>query len=57
MIVFGNGMANKDGVKIHGKRVGVTNILWRTLKRRERHGDLVAISIDEYLTSQVSYRI
>ena len=55
MIVFGNAMFNKDGVPMRGQRVGVTNILWKTLKRRERQGHLVAITIDEYLTSQVIY--
>ncbi|KAH8557081.1 hypothetical protein BGW37DRAFT_475467, partial [Umbelopsis sp. PMI_123] len=53
MIVFGNAMFNKDGVPMRGQRVGVTNILRKTLKRRERQGHLVAITIDEYLTSQV----
>ncbi|KAH8549964.1 hypothetical protein BGW37DRAFT_499600 [Umbelopsis sp. PMI_123] len=53
MIVFGNAMFNKDGVPMRGQRVGVTNILWKTLKRRERQGHLVAITIDEYLTSQI----
>ncbi|KAH8556370.1 hypothetical protein BGW37DRAFT_472249, partial [Umbelopsis sp. PMI_123] len=53
MIVFGSAMFNKVGVPMRGQRVGVTNILWKTLKRRERQGHLVAIAIDEYLTSQV----
>ncbi|KAH8548160.1 hypothetical protein BGW37DRAFT_507662 [Umbelopsis sp. PMI_123] len=54
MIVFGNAMFNKDGVPMRGQRVGVTNILWKTLKRRERQGHLVAITIDEYLTSRTA---
>ncbi|KAH8555769.1 hypothetical protein BGW37DRAFT_478482, partial [Umbelopsis sp. PMI_123] len=53
MIVIGNAMFNKDDVPMRGQRVGVTNILWKTLKRKERQGHLVAITIDEYLTSQI----
>ena len=42
----------KNNTAIRGKQVGVVNILWSMLKRRERLGELVAITIDEYLTSQ-----
>ena len=42
----------KNNTAIRGKQVGVVNILWKMLKRKERLGELVAITIDEYLTSQ-----
>jgi hypothetical protein len=47
-------MFGKDGIHPRGKRAGVVNVLWRTLKRRERQGHVVAITVDEYLTSQVT---
>lgn len=53
LIIFGDGMFGKDGVKIKGIRTGVVGKLWRCIKRREALGDLLAIPIDEYLTSQI----
>lgn len=53
LIVFGTGMFNKDHVKLKGNRVGVTGLLYRTLKKREAFGDLVVVDIDEYKTSKV----
>jgi hypothetical protein len=51
--VFGDAMfGKKNNTAIRGKQVGVVNILWKMLKRKERLGELVAITIDEYLTSQ-----
>jgi hypothetical protein len=56
LIVFGNAMfgAKKNGQKMKGQKAGIVNIIWREVKRRERAGDLVAVTIDEYLSSQVS---
>ncbi|GAA5816997.1 hypothetical protein MFLAVUS_010532 [Mucor flavus] len=34
-------------------RCGVTGVSWRALKKREAEGRLSAITIDEYLTSQI----
>ena len=48
-------MFGKDSVKIKGVRTGVTGVLWRFLKRREKEGDLLAIEIDEYKTSKNCY--
>lgn len=53
LIVFGDGMFGKDNVKLKGNRCGVTGILWKALKRREKSGNLVAVTVDEYLTSQI----
>lgn len=52
MIVFGDGMFGKDLVKLKGNRCGVTGKLWRALKKRERDGGLIAVTIDEYKTSK-----
>ncbi|KAI8092371.1 uncharacterized protein B0P05DRAFT_526012, partial [Gilbertella persicaria] len=49
LIVFGSGMSGKDHVKMKTVRTGVTGLLYRTLKRRERTGDLLVVDIDEYL--------
>ena len=53
VVAFGDGMFNKDGVKIQGLRHGVTNILWRALKRRQPFSPLVLGSVDEFRTSRV----
>ncbi|KAI8091301.1 uncharacterized protein B0P05DRAFT_446961, partial [Gilbertella persicaria] len=53
LIVSGSGMFGKDYVKMKTVRTGVTGLLYRTLKRRERTGDLLVVDIDEYLMSQI----
>ncbi|KAF7721224.1 hypothetical protein EC973_005086, partial [Apophysomyces ossiformis] len=52
-IVFGDGMFGKDSVKLKGHRSGVVGKSWKHIKRRERRGELLAVEMDEYLTSQV----
>ncbi|KAI8967583.1 hypothetical protein BDF20DRAFT_900183, partial [Mycotypha africana] len=49
-IVFGDGMFNKSAVHLKGLRTGVVGVLWRALERREAAGDLLVITIDEYLS-------
>ncbi|CEP17611.1 hypothetical protein [Parasitella parasitica] len=56
LIVFGSGMFGKDSVKLKGNKTGVTDILWRAIKKREKEGDLLAITIDEFKTSRICYR-
>jgi len=46
-------MFGKDQVPLRKNRPGVTGILWRTLKKRERLKQVVCLPIDEYYTSQV----
>ncbi|KAI7900102.1 uncharacterized protein BX663DRAFT_501900, partial [Cokeromyces recurvatus] len=46
-------MFGKDLVHYKGLRSGVTELFYKTLKRRESNGDLIVVTIDEYLTSQV----
>ncbi|KAI7903267.1 uncharacterized protein BX663DRAFT_508022 [Cokeromyces recurvatus] len=53
LVVFGAGMFGKDLVHYKGLRSGVTELFYKTLKRRESNGDLIVVTIDEYLTSQV----
>lgn len=54
LIAFGNGMFGKDNAPIKGYRSDLVNVLYRMLKRREARGELVVVTIDEYLTSQVT---
>ncbi|KAI8088099.1 uncharacterized protein B0P05DRAFT_531438, partial [Gilbertella persicaria] len=49
LIVFDSGMFGKDHVTMKIVQTGVTGLLYRTLKRRERTGDLLVVDIDEYL--------
>ncbi|KAI7900524.1 uncharacterized protein BX663DRAFT_517920 [Cokeromyces recurvatus] len=53
LVVFGVGMFGKDLVHCKGLRSGITELFYKTLKRREINGDLIVVTIDEYLTSQV----
>ncbi|KAI9477822.1 MAG: hypothetical protein EXX96DRAFT_568343, partial [Benjaminiella poitrasii] len=46
-------MFGKDLVRLKGLRCRVTGMFYQALKKRERAGDLVVVTIDEYLTSQV----
>jgi len=46
-------MFGKDHVKLKGNRCGVTGVLWRALKKRERAGGLIAIIMDENKTSKI----
>ncbi|KAI9475647.1 MAG: hypothetical protein EXX96DRAFT_574065 [Benjaminiella poitrasii] len=45
-------MFGKDLMRLKGLRCGVTGMFYQALKKRERAGDLVVVTIDEYLTSQ-----
>ena len=54
LIIFGNGIFGKDGMKIKGYRHGLVKVFYQMLKRREARGELVVVTIDEYLTSQVN---
>ncbi|KAG2202838.1 hypothetical protein INT46_000497 [Mucor plumbeus] len=52
LIVFGARMFDKDLVKLKGNQCGVTGILWRALKKREK-GDFLVVTIDEFMTSRI----
>ena len=59
LIIFGNAMfgTKKNSVHFSGHRHGLVDVLWRTIKKRERQGHIIAIEINEYLTSQVRAHI
>lgn len=58
LVIFGDGMfGKKNFVHFGGHRHGVVDVLWRTLKQKEYQGQVVAITIDEFLTSQVSTNV
>ncbi|KAI9470601.1 MAG: hypothetical protein EXX96DRAFT_585025 [Benjaminiella poitrasii] len=45
-------MFGEDLVRLKSLRYGVTGMFYQALGKRERAGDLVVVTIDEYLTSQ-----
>jgi hypothetical protein len=51
LIAFGDGMQNKDTVKIKGLQSGVTGLLRKKLIQRGRQFKNVLVDINEYLTS------
>ncbi|PHZ16372.1 uncharacterized protein RHIMIDRAFT_233973 [Rhizopus microsporus ATCC 52813] len=52
LIIFGDGMKNKDHVKFKGLRCGVSDKLYKQLQRRERLGELLLLGINEHNTSK-----
>jgi hypothetical protein len=53
LVVFGDGMKNKDTAKIKGLQSGVTGLLRKPLIQRSRQFKNVLVDINEYLTSQI----
>lgn len=53
LVVFGDGLKNKDHIKFKGLRHGISNKIYRQLKTRERVGELLLIDINEFKTSKV----
>ncbi|KAI8880209.1 hypothetical protein K501DRAFT_286384 [Backusella circina FSU 941] len=54
LIIFGDGLKNKTQMKFKGLRHGVSERLYRQLKKRERLGELLLLDINEFRTSKVS---
>ncbi|ORE11130.1 hypothetical protein BCV72DRAFT_122547 [Rhizopus microsporus var. microsporus] len=44
-----------DSIKSKGHRTGVTSVLYRALKRRERQGDAIVVAVDELRTSKIKH--
>jgi hypothetical protein len=58
LVIFGNAMFGaNNSMTIKGKRHGLVDKIWKELKRREAAGELIAVKIDEYLSSQVSKQV
>lgn len=53
LVIFGDGLRNKDHLKFKGLRTGVSNKLYNRLKLRESLGELLLLDIHEYNTSKV----
>ena len=53
MVVFGDGLKNKDHIKFRGLRHGVSNKIYKQLQARERIGELLLVDINEFKTSKV----
>jgi hypothetical protein len=54
LIVFGDGMKNKDTVAIKGHTSGATGALQRELQLRSKTFESVVVDINEFRTSKVS---
>ncbi|KAG2233119.1 hypothetical protein INT48_005863 [Thamnidium elegans] len=50
LVIFGDGMFNKDGIKVKGHQHGIASIIYKNLKR-EKLGELCLININEFRTS------
>jgi hypothetical protein len=58
LVIFGDSMFGKNNsVHFRGHKHGVADVLWRVLKQKEKQGQVVAIKIDEFLTSQVGTKV
>ena len=57
LILFGDGLNNKSHVKYKGLRTGVSNVVYKQLKVRERIGQLLLMDINEFRTSKVSIHV
>jgi hypothetical protein len=53
LIVFGDGMRNKDTVRLKGHISGTTGVLYRELVKRSKVFDCALVDINEYKTSKV----
>ena len=40
-------------VKLKGSKYGVTGVLWHALMKREKEGDLLVVTIDDFKTSRI----
>jgi hypothetical protein len=50
-------MKGKDSVKIKGHKVGLTGVLYKALKRKEKEGGLLVSYVDEFKTSKAKLNI
>ncbi|GAA5809176.1 hypothetical protein MFLAVUS_002581 [Mucor flavus] len=55
LVVFGDGLKGKSHVKLKGRRTGVSEIIYRQLKRREKLGEVLVLDINEFRTSSVCF--
>ncbi|KAL7326540.1 hypothetical protein PS15p_208868 [Mucor circinelloides] len=53
LVIFGDGLKNKDHTKFRGLRHGVSNKIYKQLQARERIGELLLVDINEFKTSKI----
>lgn len=53
LVVFGDALLKKDNNRIRGHLPGVSTLIARQLKSREKRGELLLLTIWEYNTSKV----
>ncbi|KAI8994928.1 hypothetical protein BDB01DRAFT_831866 [Pilobolus umbonatus] len=51
LVVFGDGLKGRAHERFRKKRVGVSEMIYRHLQKRERQGQLLLIDINEFRTS------
>ncbi|ORE03804.1 hypothetical protein BCV72DRAFT_25648 [Rhizopus microsporus var. microsporus] len=54
VIAFGNGTLKKNHVKFKGHKVGLTDVLYTELKKKQKSGEAIIALVDEYRTSMAS---
>ncbi|CEG76410.1 hypothetical protein RMATCC62417_11309 [Rhizopus microsporus] len=53
LVIFGGGIKGSSHVKYRGRRVGVSDIIYKNLKRREKLGEVLVLDINEFRASSV----
>ncbi|KAI8391028.1 uncharacterized protein BYT42DRAFT_179490 [Radiomyces spectabilis] len=48
VVGFGAGMFGKDSIRFKGHRVGATRVLHEELTRRQKGGELLVVTVDEF---------
>ncbi|KAI9476228.1 MAG: hypothetical protein EXX96DRAFT_540770 [Benjaminiella poitrasii] len=56
LVIFDNGLKNESHMKFKGLRHGISEMIYRQLKLREKLGELLLLDIDEYKTSKKTKR-
>ncbi|KAI8062967.1 hypothetical protein BDF21DRAFT_428408 [Thamnidium elegans] len=53
LVIFGDGLKGSSHVKYKGRRVGVSDVIYKNLKRRQNLGEVLLLDINEFRTSSV----
>ncbi|CEG81642.1 hypothetical protein RMATCC62417_15815 [Rhizopus microsporus] len=55
LIIFGDGLKGSTHVRLRGRRVGASEMVYKNLKKREKQGELLVLDINEFKTSSVCF--
>ncbi|KAI8083426.1 hypothetical protein BDF21DRAFT_415958 [Thamnidium elegans] len=53
LVIFGDGLKGSSHVKYKGRRVDVSDVIYKNLKRRQNLGEVLLLDINEFRTSYV----